>query len=98
MIQLSEEQLNNLNKDALVIIVSSLQDQLASMQDQLEILNENMEKLIEQNDISYTSDWGAQFTVSQFYAEKITGSPQTINATTHASDFKISFTTLLSIG
>ncbi len=33
MIQLSEEQLNNLNKEALVIIVSSLQDQLASMRE-----------------------------------------------------------------
>ena len=39
MIQLSEEQLNNLNKEALVIIVSSLQDQLASMQSQLDSAN-----------------------------------------------------------
>ncbi len=39
MIQLSEEQLNNLNKDALIIIVSSLQDQLASMQSQLDSAN-----------------------------------------------------------
>ena len=29
MLELSEEQLNNLNKDALVIIASSLQDQLS---------------------------------------------------------------------
>ena len=31
MLELSEEQLNNLNKDALVIIAASLQDQLRSM-------------------------------------------------------------------
>ena len=42
MVQLSEEQLNNLNKDALVIIVSSLQDQLASMQDQLDKANDQL--------------------------------------------------------
>ena len=39
MIQLSEEQLNNLNKEALVIIVASLQDQLISMQGQLDTAN-----------------------------------------------------------
>ena len=39
MIQLSDEQLNNLNKEALIIIVSSLQDQLASMQSQLDSAN-----------------------------------------------------------
>lgn len=39
MIQLSEEQLNNLGKDALVIIVSSLQDQLLSLQQQLQDAN-----------------------------------------------------------
>lgn len=39
MLQLSEEQLNNLNKDALVIIAASLQDQLAMMQDQLDKAN-----------------------------------------------------------
>ncbi len=39
MIQLSDEQLNNLTKEALVIIVSSLQDQLASMQSQLDSAN-----------------------------------------------------------
>ena len=39
MIQLSEEQLNNLNKEALVIIVASLQDQLLSMQGQLDTAN-----------------------------------------------------------
>lgn len=36
---LSEEQLNNLNKDALIIIVSSLQDQLSGMQKQLDTAN-----------------------------------------------------------
>ena len=35
MIQLSDEQLNNLDKEALVIIVSSLQDQLLALQSQL---------------------------------------------------------------
>ena len=39
MIQLSEEQLNNLGKDALVIIASSLQDQLIAVQKQLETAN-----------------------------------------------------------
>ncbi len=39
MIQLSEEQLHNLNKEALVIIVASLQDQLFSMQGQLDAAN-----------------------------------------------------------
>lgn len=39
MIQLSEEQLNNLGKEALVIIASSLQDQLIAMQKQLETAN-----------------------------------------------------------
>ena len=36
MMALSEKQLNNLNKKALVIIVTSLQDQLNSMQSQLD--------------------------------------------------------------
>ena len=39
MIQLSEEQLNNLRKEALVIIASSLQDQLIAVQKQLETAN-----------------------------------------------------------
>ena len=39
MIQLTDEQLNNLNKEALVILVSSLQDQLASVQTQLDTAN-----------------------------------------------------------
>lgn len=39
MVQLSEEQLNNLNKEALIIIVSSLQDQLSAMQSQLDSAN-----------------------------------------------------------
>lgn len=39
MMQLSEEQLNILDKEALVIIVSSLQDQLLSMQAQLDTAN-----------------------------------------------------------
>lgn len=39
MIQLSEEQLNNLGKEALVIIASSLQNQLIAVQKQLETAN-----------------------------------------------------------
>ena len=39
MIQLSDEQLHNLNKEALIIIVSSLQDQLHSLQSQLDHAN-----------------------------------------------------------
>lgn len=39
---LSEEQLNNLNKEALVIIVASLQDQLSSMQTQLDTANKQL--------------------------------------------------------
>ena len=36
MIQLSDEQLNNLGKEALVVIISSLQDQLLALQSQLD--------------------------------------------------------------
>ena len=36
MVQLSEEQLNNLGREALVIIASSLQDQLGVLQSQLD--------------------------------------------------------------
>lgn len=43
MLELSEEQLNNLNKDALVIIASSLQDQLRSMAQQLENANARLD-------------------------------------------------------
>ena len=39
MMLLSEDQLNNLNKEALVIIVASLQDQLGLMQSQLDTAN-----------------------------------------------------------
>ena len=39
MVRLSDEQLNNLNKDALIILVSSLQDQLTSVQEQLDVAN-----------------------------------------------------------
>ena len=39
MIQLSDEQLNNLGKEALVVIVSSLQDQLLALQSQLDHAN-----------------------------------------------------------
>lgn len=36
MMILSEDQLNSLNREALIIIVASLQDQLASVQSQLD--------------------------------------------------------------
>ncbi len=39
MMQLTDEQLNNLNKEALVIIASSLQRQLIFMQEQLDTAN-----------------------------------------------------------
>ena len=39
MVQLSEEQLNNLGKETLVIIVASLQNQLAALQSQLDVAN-----------------------------------------------------------
>ena len=39
MMLLSEDQLNSLNKEALVIIVASLQDQLGLMQSQLDTAN-----------------------------------------------------------
>lgn len=42
MICLSEEQLNSLGKEALVILISSLQDQLASMREQLNTANAHL--------------------------------------------------------
>ena len=42
MILLSEEQLNNLDKEALVILFSSLQDQLVYVQKQLDTANEHL--------------------------------------------------------
>lgn len=43
MLELSEEQLKHLNKDALVIITASLQDQLRSMAQQLENANARLD-------------------------------------------------------
>ncbi len=43
MLELSEEQLNNLNKDALVIIAASLQNRLRSMAQQLENANARLD-------------------------------------------------------
>lgn len=40
---LTEEQPNNLNREALVIIVSSLQDQLASVREQLDAANASLQ-------------------------------------------------------
>ena len=48
MMILSEEQLNSLNKEALIILVSSLQDQLGAMQNQLSETNRQIELLTEQ--------------------------------------------------
>ena len=39
MVRLSDEQLNDLNKEALIIIVSSLQSQLDALQSQLDSAN-----------------------------------------------------------
>ena len=39
MVRLSDEQLNSLDKKALIIIVASLQDQLESIQSQLDSTN-----------------------------------------------------------
>ena len=39
MNQLSDAQLNSLNKDALVILVSSMQSQIQSLKDQLDYAN-----------------------------------------------------------
>lgn len=43
MIQLTEEQLHNLGKDALIILVASLQDQMNSMSRQLEDANARLD-------------------------------------------------------
>lgn len=48
MMILSDEQLNSLNKEALIILVSSLQDQLGAMQNQLSETNRQIELLTEQ--------------------------------------------------
>lgn len=60
MMVLSEEQLNNLNKEALVIIVASLQDQLGSMQSQLDTANRQIELLTEQIRIMNQRKFGRQ--------------------------------------
>lgn len=44
MVQLSDEQLNNLNKEALIILVSALQSQLDSMQAQLDAANASLKE------------------------------------------------------
>lgn len=60
MMVLSEEQLNNLNKEALVIIVASLQDQFSSMQSQLDTANRQIELLTEQIRIMNLRKFGRQ--------------------------------------
>lgn len=42
MLKLSAEQLNTLDKDALIIIATSLQEQLSSMSKQLDYANERL--------------------------------------------------------
>ena len=44
MNRLSEEQLNNLSKDTLILLFSSMQDQLASTQEQLAFLKEQLDE------------------------------------------------------
>ena len=48
MIRLSDEQLNNLNKEALIILVSSLQEQLDTANARLADNNRQIELLAEQ--------------------------------------------------
>ena len=53
MIQLSDEQLNNLGKEALVVIVSSLQDQLLALQSQLDHANAQLSLFDSFNEVEY---------------------------------------------
>ena len=52
MIQLSDEQLNNLGKEALVVIVSSLQDQLLALQSQLDHANAQLSEITARSNCS----------------------------------------------
>ena len=53
MIQLSDEQLNNLGKEALVVIVSSLQDQLLALQSQLDHANAQLSLFDSFNEVEF---------------------------------------------
>ena len=53
MIQLSDEQLNNLGKEALVVIVSSLQDQPSDMRLQLDHANAKLSMFDSFNEVAY---------------------------------------------
>ena len=53
MIQLSDEQLNNLGKEVLVVIVSSLQDQLLALQSQLDHANAQLSLFDSFNEVEY---------------------------------------------
>lgn len=53
MIQLSDKQLNNLDKEAFVIIVSSLQDQFLALQSQLDHANAQLSLLDPFNEVEY---------------------------------------------
>ena len=53
LIQLSDKQLNNLDKEAFVIIVSSLQDQFLALQSQLDHANAQLSLLDPFNEVEY---------------------------------------------
>ena len=53
MIQLLDEQLNNLGKEALVVIISSLQDQLLALQSQLDHANAQLSLFDSFNEVEY---------------------------------------------
>ena len=53
MIQLSDEQLNNLGKEALVVIISSLQYQLLALQSQLDHANAQLSLFDSFNEVEY---------------------------------------------
>ena len=53
MIQLSDEQLNNLGKEALVVIVSSLQDQLPALRSQLDHASAQLSLFDSFNEVEY---------------------------------------------
>jgi transposase len=64
MTQLSEEQLHNLSKEALLILVASLQDQLRSMHEQLADNNRQIELLSEQIRIMNQRQFGRKSEVT----------------------------------
>ena len=84
MLQLSEEQLNTLNKEALIIIVASLQDQLSSMREQLDTANAQLsdtnrqiELLTEQIRIMNQRKFGKQFLISTSFRRPLSSTSTT---------------------